>query len=384
MVIGLALAMDIYVPSLPHISEIFHVSARDIQLTLTLFMLTSGIMQLIIGPLSDQFGRKITSFVTIAIFGIGTLLCFYAQSITQLVLFRIIQATGACGMLVIGFAIVRDLFSGEDSAQVYSFLNGLISFSPMFAPFIGSYLDIYYGWPSTFLFLMIIPIFSFLTIGLGLEESLPQSKRKKVTLGILLEYKSIITNKVFFIYTTATAMGLSYLYLFCSISSYIIIRTLNISESRYGFYFAFMGLSFFIGSFLSAYIVKRIGIYRTVVTGFIISLIGSSIMLIWNLITGLTIYNFIWPMILIGIGGTLCMGAGTGGAMEPFKNIAGAASALGGAFRFLFSSFIGAVVIGETVTSTLPLALPAFLFSIIGILAFIFYKKNLTFGALSH
>src|SRR3990167_11327916 len=156
MVLALPVAMDIYVPALPSIATLFQVSAGKMQLTLAVFMFTAGLMQLFIGPLSDQRGRRSICFIMTLIFALSTVLCARAHTANQLIIFRCIQAMGACGMMVIGFAIVRDLYAGKKSAQVYSYLNGLISFSPMFAPFIGSYLDVYFGWPATFLALLII------------------------------------------------------------------------------------------------------------------------------------------------------------------------------------------------------------------------------------
>ena len=128
-----------------------------------------------------------------------------------------------------------------------------------------------------------------------------------------------------------------------------------------------MGISLFIGSFLSGYIVSKIGIYKTVVVGLVITLIGGITMTGWYVITGLTINNFIFPMLLIGIGGTFCMGAGNGGAMEPFPEDAGAAAALSGAMRFIFAGVLGSLVITSNINSTLPLAIPAIIFSAVGL-----------------
>lgn len=378
LVIALAFAMDIYVPALPHISQLFSVSAADMQLTLTVFMLMSGIMQLIVGPLSDQYGRRPILLASTLIFAAGSLLCSYADSIIALTLFRIIQAIGACGMLVVGFAIVRDVFSGDTCAQAYSYLNGLIAFSPMFAPFIGSYLDVHYGWQSTFLALLILAIISLLSILLGLRETLHKEHRTRFHSDVFQIYQSIARNPVFSIYTIATCFGLSYLYLFCSISSYIIIRLLHIPEMHYGYYFCFMGISFFVGSFLSGFIVTKIGIYRTLITGFVITLIGGVLMTAWYKQFGLTINGFVWPMLFIGIGGTFCLGAGSGGSMIPFADNAGAASALGGASRFLFSAIIGSIVIQHNLSSTLPLSIPAIVFSVIGLILFIAYREKLS------
>ncbi len=379
MVIALALAMDVYVPAVPHLSTLFHVSAGEMQLTLNLFMITSGVVQLIIGPLSDQFGRRPISFVAIFIYAIGSVLCAISHNAPELIIYRIVQAIGAVGMMVTGLAVVRDRYHGKASGKTYSYLNGIIAFSPLFAPFLGSYLDVKLGWQTTFLSLLIIAAWAFFSIYFAVPESLPKGKRIPVTGNLFREYKSILFNRIFFCYSLSTAIGLSYFFVFCSISPYIIIRLLHIPELHYGYYFAFMGISIFIGSLLSGYTVGKLGMYRTVTLGFVLSLTGGIIMALWYFVSGLSINNFIWPMLLIGIGGTFGLGAGTGGSMEPFGNKAGTASALGGSFRFLFSGLVGSTIITKNVSSTLPLALSAVVFSVMGLLLFVIYRESLSF-----
>ncbi|AHE66465.1 arabinose efflux permease [Legionella oakridgensis ATCC 33761 = DSM 21215] len=237
-VLALALAMDVYVPAIPKLTQLFHVSDRVMLLTLNIFMFTAGIMQLVIGPLSDQFGRKkIAYFVTVS-FALGCVVCSVSSGPKFLIFGRIIQAIGSCGMMALGLAIVRDCFKGNKSARIYSYLNGIISFSPMFAPFIGSYLDIYFGWPMMFLSLLSIAFLSLISLYFFLPETLPKDNRVDFSLRkVLIEYKIIFLNPIFAIYNLATCFGLSYLYLFCALSPYLIIRNLHIPESQYGFYF---------------------------------------------------------------------------------------------------------------------------------------------------
>ncbi|GGI85683.1 multidrug effflux MFS transporter [Legionella impletisoli] len=377
-VLALALAMDVYVPAIPLLTKLFNVSDNTMLLTLSLFMLTAGLMQLIIGPLSDSFGRKPMTYLVVYLFSLGCILCAASVGPGTLIFGRIIQAIGSCGMLVLGFTIVRDCFKGDESAKVYSYLNGIISFSPMFAPFIGSYLDIYLGWRAIFLSLLIISVFSFIALKFFLRETLPRKNRMPFSLyDTMRQYQRIFINPTFAIYNLATCFGLAYLYLFCALSPYLIIRDLHIPEARYGFYFFYMGVSFFIGSVLCSVIVERIGIYLTCVFGFIITLIGGIWMATWYISSGLTLEGFIYPMLLIGIGGTFSMGAGQGGSMWPFGDHTGTAAALGGTLRFTFSSIIGLMVISDDVASTLPLGLPAIGFSVTGLFLFIVFKAQL-------
>lgn len=373
-VLAHSFAMDIYVPALPTIADQFHATAGDLQFTLTIFMLTAGVMQLLAGSISDKYGRKTILLCCSLIYGIGSICCARSTSLASLIFFRMIQSVGSCGMMVVAFAVVRDLFSGVKCGQVYSYLNGIIAFSPMFAPFIGSYLDVYFGWPTTFYALLIIMIFAFLSLCILPETLLT---KENVSLRQLFHvYFSVVKSPVFLAYTYASAAGLTYLYLFCSMSPFIIIRLLHISELNYGYYFCFMGISFFIGSFISGFILNKIGIFNAVVLGFFITLIGGVLMASWYFLNGLSINNFIWPMLLIGIGGTISMGAGAGGAMTPFTENIGSAAAINGSIRFVFSAIVGIFAVTSQLSSTLPLAVCAILFSVAGITTY-YWKRQI-------
>jgi Bcr/CflA subfamily drug resistance transporter len=377
-VVALALSMDVYVPAIPNLTHLFKVSDNIMLLTLSIFMFTAGLMQLAIGPLSDHFGRKHVAYAVTATFALGCILCASAQNSGFLIFSRVIQAIGCCGMMVVGFSIVRDCFKGDKSAAVYSYLNGVVAFSPMFAPFIGSYLDIYFGWRMTFLCLLLVSILAFISLYFFIPETLPRGARVKFSFrGSLHQYKEIILNPIFSIYCLATCFGLAYFYLFCALSPYLIIRNLQVPETQYGFYFCFMGISIAAGSVICSQIVEKSGIYRTCLIGFCLTLVGGLCMAAWFVAFGLQLYGFILPMLLVGLGGTFCMGAGTGGMMTPFAKNTGAAAALGGTLKFLFSSMIGVLVIHDDVASTMPLGLPAILFSLIGLLLFLYQRKTL-------
>lgn len=378
LMMALPFAMDIYVPAVPKIATQFHISDATMQLTLNLFMLMSGITQLFVGPLTDRWGRRPIVFLCALIFSVGCLVCAYSTSISLLLVGRLIEAVGACGMMTLGFTIAKDLYSDTKLAKIYSILNGIISFSPMFAPSIGGFLDIHFGWPSTFKSLLIIPVISLLFYFWLLPETCEKRTKKLAIKTISFTYKTILSNKVFLLYTIATAIGLSYLFLFCAMSPIILIKLLHIPEAHFGYYFCFMGFSFFIGSVFSVFILEKLKIYKTTLLGFIITLIGGTIMLLCHLVYGLSLGGFIFPMVLIGIGGTLSMGAGSAGLMHPFNSDAGSASALSGSFRFFFAAIVG-LVTAKHIHSALPLALASLLFSIIGIIVFKTKQKILQF-----
>ena len=376
MVLALPFAMDIYVPAIPHIARVFHANDTQMLYTLNGFMLSAGLMQLIIGPLSDHYGRRRVGLVMIACFAVSSFFCGLSQNVWQLFGFRMIQALGSCGMMVLGFAMVRDSYSGDQSVRAYSFLTGLISFSPIFATFIGSYLDLYLGWSATFGFLLLIALPAIGTIGFWLKETLPVEQRTVLSTNLFSQYAQVLRNKTFQIYALASAFGHCYLYLFCALSPYLIMRTLGIPQAEYGFYFCFMGVSVLIGSMLCSALVERLHVFKSCLVGYVITLLGGVWMWLWYVRDGLSVYNFVFPMVLIGIGGTFCMGAGAGGAMDPFDEGKGVAAAARGAIQFLFAGVAGYFLINRTVDSTLPLAIPAVCFSLIGIASLLIYRQS--------
>ena len=367
LVLALPFAMDIYVPAIPTITQYFAITTAQVQLTLNLFMIISGLGQLLFGPLADRFGRQIIVLFAIVMFLIGSISCIYADTIILLIVGRILQAVGSCGMMVLGFAIARDLYNGVRLAKVYSYLNGAIAISPMFGPFIGSYLDVLYGWQATFEALLVVCGLAMICYFSFLAETLPREKCVQITRYIGVDYWRIMKNPSFFIYTLATAFGMSYLFIFCAISPVLIITLLHVPELSYGYYFCFMGVSLFCGSLISAFIVEHLGIYKTVLLGYGISLLGGVIMFVWHYVMGLTLYGFITPMLLVGIGGTFGLAAGNAGSMIPFGKHAGMAAALGGGARFFYAGVLG-LLLSSHITSTLPLAIPAIVQSCLGLI----------------
>lgn len=356
-ILGFALALDIYVPSIPEMKIYFSASPGIVQLTVSLFILTTGLGQLIVGPLSDCYGRRKIIIIATIIYLVGSIISTLSPNMAILVLARMAQGFGACGMMVTCFAIVRDLFSGDECAKIYSFLNSTIALSPLLAPSIGGYLALYYGWRATFAFLALIAFLIALLAFFKVKESLPTAKRVALSKDFLVNYKHILKSKTFGMYTLCSSAGFAGFLTFFSVSPYIIIDLLGIPKQHFGFYFAGIGLIFFVGSLVCGSIVKNIGTYKTALLGTILMTLAGIVMLLWHIFFGLSIFGFMGPMMIMGFGGAFLMGAGAGGAIEPFPDMAGAASALFGSCQFVFGFVISTIVLKWQVTSTLPLAL---------------------------
>lgn len=356
-VFGFAFAMDVYIPVVPQMKEFFHTSQANIQLSLSLFMFVLGVGQLLMGPVTDQWGRRPVIIAGVTMFTLGSLICALANSIDVLLIGRVIEAFGACGMMVVAFAIVRDKFSGNDGAKVYSFLNCGLAMSPLFAPIIGSYLASWFSWRSEFFFLTVMGVAIVVLAFCRISETLVPEQRTKIDRGLFLRYWQILTNRTFASYAFCTTAGLTIFFTFFSSSPYIIIQLLHVPVRDFGYYFFMTGLAFFVGSMISGKAAERLGAFKVSLLGSIIMLVAGIVMMAWYLVLGLSITAFILPMMMAGIGGALMMGAGAGGAMEPFAKTAGAAAALVGCLQFLISSTVGTYIMTWQVNSTVPLAI---------------------------
>jgi Bcr/CflA subfamily drug resistance transporter len=350
-----AFAMDIYVPSIPEILSHFHVDQAIMQLTVTAFVLMSGIGQLILGPIADQIGRRKIILTGICTFIIGSLLCAIAPNIGFLIFARVVQGIGACGMSVATFAIVRDLFSGNDCAKVYSFLNSTIALSPLFAPIIGGYIAYWISWRASFTALALMGLAVFISSFINVNETLDPANKRIVKTELITDYCKILKSPSFLIYTFCAGAGIANFLTFFSSSPYIIIDLLKIPKQHFGFYFAVIGILFFIGSLVSGHCAKRFGVYKTVLTGTVLMLISGLSMLWWYWQFGLTMFGFMGPILFMSFGGAMLMGGGAGGAVEPFPEMAGTASALFGSLQLGFALLSTQFVLFWQITSTAPL-----------------------------
>jgi len=341
LVFSFAIALDIYIPAVPEIMRVLRTTQAGVQLTLSLFVIAMGIGQLLFGPLSDQYGRKKLALASAAIFIWGSLLCAVADSIQFLILARVIQALGACGTFVISFAVVRDVFKAEQRGKIYSYINGAIALSPLFAPAIGAMLDLAWGWRSIFISLIGFGVLGFLVIVYFFQETLPKEQRVKFDMGIFKRYLSVIAHREASMYIFACCISVAVLFSYFSLSPYILMNLLHVPESRFGFYFAVMGLCLLLGTLFCGLLTSRVSTLKIVAIGGCAILLGGLMMAIWELIFGLSVAGFLLPVAIMSVGSGIAIGSGATGALGPFAAYAGTASAVMGAAEFIFASLVG-------------------------------------------
>ena len=377
VVFSFALAMDIYMPVISEMRIVLNTSKEMVQLTLSLFFLVTGFGQLILGPLSDQFGRFKILIISVIIFLVSSFLCATANHVLLLIIYRVFQGIGACGMSVTAFAIVRDAYDGRNSAMVYSFLNAMISISPILGPVFGVFLASFFSWHAIFYFLTGLAMITLILVISFVKESSLEENRKPFDFSVLKRYLMVMRSLTFWAYVLPATSGISAFFTLFSMTPYIVDYLVQ-PRSQIGFFFGLAGAAYLIGSIISGAVVHRVGVYKTSLIGLLLIICAGILLLTIYWINGLSMWGFFGPSMLATFGCALTSGSGASGAMEPFGNYSGVASAMFGSFQLGGGAIIGSVATLSLLTTVYPLAITMLFTAIISLFFLIllaFFEK---------
>lgn len=349
-----AFSIDIYLPAVPGLVRYFSSNMTMVQLTISLFLLGYSVGQLFYGPFSDRFGRRITLLISLSIYLVMTILCLFAQSIDVLIVFRFFQAIGACGAVVIVFAMVRDLFPAQERIKIYAYLTLAISISPVLAPIVGSYLNHWFGWRSTFVFLSVFGLLLLLGVYWMLNET-NQHLNTSAFNRFFGNYKLLLGHREFLIYVLCSSGAFAALFSFISTSSFIFIDMIGIPKQYFGYYFSVVTLTLMLGSYLTSRLTKYFHINRLILAGAILIFLSGLVLSVISLTLPLGRLDVMLPMAVAVFGVAIVMPTSTSGFMAPFSQKAGAASGLSGFIRFVIAGIIGTVATFFLHNTALPL-----------------------------
>lgn len=334
-------------------------------------MIASSIPQLIMGKLSDNFGRRPVMLITCLGFGITSYLCTVTANIYLLIFIRFLHGMSAATSLVLVFAIVRDIADeGNSSARMYSYISCILALTAMFAPLTGAVLtDIFRNWHATFLFLAVYAciVFAFANV------FLPETRKKTVNQRLLnfTSLRAVFKSKVFIAYTLCSTTTMTGLYLYFAIGSILLMHKLGVSSYAFSILFGVNGGFYLLGNYSSSILLNRFNITQLVLFGNFLVLLGTILMLISNLGLGLNVLSIVICNAMITIGGGLMVGPATSAALEPFADNAGTASGVFGAIQYGLPALLGYVVT-RTSLGIINLAIPILLLCLLSfVLVFI-------------
>ena len=340
-----AISTDLYLPSLPAIGLQFEASAGSVQLTLSVFLVGFAVSQLVYGPLSDRFGRRPVLLAGLALYLAASLACAMADGLTFLIIARFCQAVGACAGVVLGRAIVRDLHEPAQAAKVLSYIATAMALAPALGPILGGYVEAWFGWRANFLILAAFGGLTWLACIALLPETNrrpnPEATRLSRSLAI---YRELAAHPLYRGYVLVCSFAYSGIFAFISGSSFLLIDVLGLAPERFGLCFAAVVAGYMLGAFASGRLTLRLGLERLVAVGAIVSMLAGLLAAAFTLLAEPTVLGLIGPVFLFLIGAGLMLPNAMAGAMGPFPDRAGAASALLGFVSMAFAAGLGILV----------------------------------------
>jgi DHA1 family bicyclomycin/chloramphenicol resistance-like MFS transporter len=269
-------AIDMYLPALPSIGQSLHADAATVQLSLTVFFIAVGGGQLIYGPLSDMYGRKLPLYAGLALFCCGSIACALAPNAELFLFGRFIQGLGACGGMVIPRAVVRDLHSGVEATRLMSLLMLVFSISPLLAPLTGSFVIQIAGWRGVFWMVLGAAVIGF-GILTTLRESRPKAARAHSSLrSAFHSYRQLLADKHFIGTVLIGTCGMASFFLYLSNSPYVMIEHYHLSPRGFSLLFSLNAASFFVAAQFNSRLAMRMGLkslVRRAATGFALAML---------------------------------------------------------------------------------------------------------------
>ena len=359
------LSTDLYLASLPSLASAFQVPASTVQLTLSLFVAGFGGAQLVIGPLSDRYGRRPVLIAGLALYVAASLLCALAPGISLLIVARFLQSLGCCSAIIIARAIVRDAYAPADSARVIARASSWLSLAPLLGPIAGSYLQVTFGWRAAFVAHAALGAGLLLSVVLRLPETNAHKNPRATELaGLIDNFKLVLGARAFWANALPGALSYGSIFAFISGSSLVLIRVLEVPTAWFGYCFAFGVSGYLAGTLLCRRMLGSLGLTRTQRIGGAGSLAAGLLFLAaiglgaihWSLVVAAMFFT----MLAHGINFPIAQS----GSVTPFPQQAGTAAGLMGAVTMAVAFIVGTVV-GATFDGTLrPLGYVAALLGI--------------------
>jgi DHA1 family bicyclomycin/chloramphenicol resistance-like MFS transporter len=352
------LAIDMYLPSLPHLTSALGASPPEGQLTLSAFLVGFAAGQVIYGPLSDARGRRPVLLASLAVFTFGSALCAVAPTIETLIVARFVQALGGAGPVVLARSIVRDLYSGPRAARELARMATILGLIPAVAPLIGGVLENAFNWRATFVTLTLVLGLEMLIVAAFLPETIRIRMAGAISPRSVVEsYRVLLRHRGFLAYLGLTAIAFAGLFAYISTSSFILQSIYGLSEIAYGAAFAIGVIGYIGGTLAAGPLVKLRGLDGAIGVGAAAVCFGGLLMLALVLLGPKTPAAVVVPMMIYLFGVGLVMPQAMASALQPFPERAGAASSLVGFAQMTFGAVVG-VALGRTLGAQGMLALP--------------------------
>lgn len=361
-------SIDAYLPAFSSIQASLHASSIEVQQTLTAYMLSFAAMTLWHGALSDSFGRRNVVLVALVVFAIGSFGCASAHTVHYLWVFRIMQGVAAGAGMVIGRAIVRDLYEGAPAERLLSLVTMIFSIAPAIAPIIGGWVVSHSDWRTIFLLLFVYTVLLLIACYKYLPESLPVEKRQPFNVNFLWEsYRDVFKSPGFHFMAGTIACNFAGIFLFISSAPAFVTQHLKLDAQSFGWQFVPMVGGIFLGSLAANRLAGRLTITRQVSIGFMFLLSAAFANVVFHFFSMPMLPWSVIPLFFYAFGMSVVFPGATLMVLELFPHIRGIVASCQSASVTLLSAVVAGVMAPALDHSVLSLALGQLGFALLGL-----------------
>jgi DHA1 family bicyclomycin/chloramphenicol resistance-like MFS transporter len=353
--LGLA-ATSIYLPSIPDMARDFRVPPSYVQNTLTVYLAAFALSTLVIGSLSDRWGRRRLLIGGTALFALASLVAASAPGIATFMVARVLQAVGACAGMALARAIARDLFDAYETARSLAAISAAITVTPIVAPLVGGYMHVWFGWRSEFVLL------SAIALGLTwlLVRYLPETNRELQTQhalvrGLAQGARTLLRERRFVGFVLVIGGSSSSLYAFMTAASLLLIDLKSVPPEQFGRDMMLGPIGYILGAIVTSRFVMRVGPLPLIATGGVCLLTATTALFALPLLSPRPAMLLI-PFLVAGLGMGLCVPNGNAGALNIRPQLAGTAAGLAGFLQTTVSACATATVASMVLENAMPIA----------------------------
>lgn len=358
-----SISTDFYLPALPAMAEAFHAAPGTLEFTITGYLIGFSLGQLVWGPISDRFGRRIPVALGLSLFVIGSVGCALSGDTSSIISWRVVQAAGGSAGVVLARAMVRDLYQGHRAAQMLSTLIAVMAVAPLIGPIMGGWITGLAGWRAIFWSLAVIGVVTFAAL-FSIPETLPPDARRRESLvDAFMRYGDLLRRPKILGYIGVGGFFYAAMYAYIAASPFAFISYYHVPADRYGFLFG-AGILGIVGSNLvNTRLLIRFGTSR-IMTVAAFAAVMAALLLALTAFTG---FGGLWGLFIPLLMFVSCTGFivanSIAGALADFPTEAGAVSALVGALQYgagiISSALVGILADGTPWPMGLTIALCA-------------------------
>ena len=351
------LTIDMYLPAFPRIADEFDASSSQVQLTLSGMLLGLAVGQLVIGPLSDMFGRRRPLMIGLVVHAVVSVACSLAPSIEVLAGLRLVQGFSGAAVSVTAMAMVRDRFEGVAMARTMSRLILVIGLAPIVAPSLGGLVLAWTGWRSIFHLLALAAVAMLALAHYALRETLPVERRRPARVGASLSaYAGLLRDRRFLALAVIGGAMLSTLFAYIAGASFVLQDGFGVSERSFALIFGLNSACFVIGSQVNPLLLRRFSLIDVLTGGILLTVAAAGVLLALAAAGVGGIVGVMVPLALVLFAGGLSMPNTPSLALEKHAGEAGTAAAILGCLQFGIGGVVSPVVGAFGTTTAVPMA----------------------------